>query len=168
MENHILSAIIGVVGTIVGAVSAGVVRDRLERRRSIFKNLPPARRDAISAHWVGNVDQEKGPKGESIEFPIEFYLSTNGTEVKGTGHFEWEDRLTELLILGGYIDDYYLKLEYKDADPMILRYGTIIFEISPDASTIEGWFVGYAAEMKGLIHGEIKMRKGGRLELSGR
>jgi hypothetical protein len=58
------------------------------------------------------------------------------------------------------------ELEYKDADPMILRYGTIIFEISPDASTIEGWFVGYAAEMKGLIHGEIKMRNGGRLQLS--
>jgi hypothetical protein len=169
MEITIITAIIGGASAIIGSVSTVAVKHWLERRQSIFKNLPPRRRDAISVHWDGKVYQAEGPEGPPIEFDIELHLNTDGTEVTGEGFFEWEGKSTTLLISGGYIDDYYLKLEYKDADYLILRYGTIFFQISPNARKIVGRFLGYAAEREGLIYGKIEMsKKGGKLELGGR
>jgi hypothetical protein len=128
MEITIITAIIGGASAIIGSVSTVAVKHWLERRKSIFKNLPPRRRDAISGHWNGKVYQAEGPDGPPIEFDIELHLNTDGTEVTGEGFFEWEGKPTTLLISGGYIDDYYLKLEYKDADYQILRYGTFFFK----------------------------------------
>jgi hypothetical protein len=168
METGVITAIIGGACAIVAAVSTAAVKHWLEQRQSIFKALPPKRRDAISGSWVGVVYQAEGPYGPPIEFDIELHLNTDGTKVEGDGLFEWEGRSTTLLITGGYVDDYYLKLEYKDADYSILRYGTIFFQISPDVRKITGRFLGYAAEREGLIYGKIEMsKKGGALKLSG-
>lgn len=162
MENNIITAIIGGACAIAGSVSTAVIRHWLEQRQSIYKSLPPRRRDAISGHWNGRVYQAEGPYGPPIEFDIEFHLNTDGTKIEGEGFFEWEARSIKLLIEGGYIDDYYIKLEYKDADYTVLRYGTIFFQISPDAKKLAGKFLGYAAEKGGLIYGNMEMLNKGK------
>jgi hypothetical protein len=162
MEINIITAIIGGACTIAGAATTAVIRHWLEQRQSIYKSLPPRRREAISGRWVGKVYQAEGPYGPPIEFDMEFDLNTDGTKIEGEGLFEWEGKQITLEISGGYIDDYYLKLEYKDADYKVLRYGTFFFQISPDAQKLGGKFVGYAAEKGGLIYGDIEMLyKGG-------
>lgn len=157
MEIGIITALIGAAGAIAGSVSTTVIKHWLEQKQSIFKKLPPSRRGAISGHWNGKVYQAEGPYGPPIEFDIEFHLDTDGTKVEGEGFFEWEGRPIKLLISGGYIDDYYVKLEYKDADYTVLRYGTIFFQISPDAKKLDGKFLGYAAERGGLIYGDTRV-----------
>jgi hypothetical protein len=159
MDNSLVTAIITGVVAIVSPILTLIVKDRLERRQSIFKAQPLARRKAISGSWAGTVYQTEGPAGPPIKFDIELDLSTDGIKVGGKGFFEWDGRPTELQISGGYVDDSYLKLEYKDADYTILRYGTIFFQISPDARNLVGRFLGYAAERGGLIYGEVKMAK---------
>jgi len=157
--------IIGAASAIIGSLLTVVVKHWLEQKQSIFKDLPPRRRDAISGHWDGRVYQAEGPSGPPIEFDVEIRLNTDGMKVEGEGYFEWEGRATKVLITGGYIDDYYLKLEYKDADYRILRYGTFLLQISPDVRRIVGRFLGYAAEKEGLIYGKIELlRKGEKLK----
>lgn len=91
---------------------------------------------------------------------MDFYLKTDGRLVNGEGKFRWGKEI-KLQIKGGFIDgdENYLKLEYSDTNPLVLRYGTIIFNLTPDGEALEGRFVGYAPEPRKLIYGKIDLTK---------
>jgi hypothetical protein len=165
----ILNSIIGIVCAVVGAVLAAVVKFWLEHRQSIFRSLTTNRRKAISGHWAGRVYQAEGPKaGVPIEFDIDFHLSTRNKKIQGNAYFVWRGAPIELEISGGYITDDYLKLEYKDSDYKVLRYGTIFFRMHPDGKNLSGRFLGYAPEPQGLIYGKVDpSKKSGGLESRG-
>ena len=167
--DPIVTSIIGIAGAIVGSGLGVAVKFSLEQRQSIFQSLPTKRRKAISGHWVGRVYQAEGPDGSPIEFDIDFHLRTRNKKIQGSACFVWEGTSIELEISGGHITDDYLKLEYKDADYMVLRYGTIFFRMYPDAKNVVGRFLGYAPEPQGLIYGKVDALKKSRgLESSGR
>jgi hypothetical protein len=152
-------AIAGSICTAVPSITL-LIKAWFEHKRSIYKEESAKRRGAISGHWVGTVYQAKGPGDGPIQFKINFHLRADGIKVKGNASFVWEKSI-EVEIDGGYIDidENFLKLEYKDAMHEVLRYGTIIFHLSPDARTLEGRFVGYAPEPRKLIYGRIAASK---------
>ena len=167
MEISLITAIIGVVGTISSPIITLWVKDRIERRQSKYlkgngdpKGLPD-RREAISGRWDGRVYQDIGPDGSPIEFDIEWQLKKDESKIDGVAYFEWNGKTINLKLSGGFIDDNYIQIDYKDEDFRVLRYGTFFFRISDNSENLTGRFLGYAAEVGNLIYGEAKAKKKG-------
>ena len=168
MDTNIITALIGGACTVIGAVSAMVVNSWMERRQIRPKLTPEQlevvkRREALSGRWEGRIYQVEGPDGSPIEFDIDFYLTTDSTNLQGNAFFEWEYKSITLSIWGKFIDDHYLRLEFKDTDCATLRYGAMFFQISPNSRTLTGRFAGYASEREGLIYGRIELFKKGSM-----
>lgn len=162
METSMLVIFIGAAATIVGAVLGALVSKMYELDRVPFPLLsrPLTRKQrAISGSWQGKVNQAEGPDGTPIDFIFKMKLPIVRKKIKGTGFFTWEKKDIELELVGGYINESFLKLDYRDNDETVFRYGSIILEVTPDNRELKGRFVGFGTEKLGLIHGEVTMKK---------
>jgi len=78
--------------------------------------------------WEGTVNQQDGPDGKPIEFPIKvrFYISLQ--KVRGKFCFFWNDIKTVLEAEGKAVDNRIIVLEFKDANKSVIRFGTFMFD----------------------------------------
>lgn len=110
--------------------------------------------------WMGNVVQQDGPKGHPIDFPLEARLEvTSLQEVVGHLIYTFDDVITTLDIQGKAMDNRVIVLYFFDANKSIMRFGTIMLELSALANALDGHFVAYAAETDAIVTGEIMLIK---------
>ena len=156
MDPTVIAALIGALGTLLAPVVTLLI---FERRH--FLGIPLERREALTGSWKGLVNQYvgPGPSGEPIIFPILIKFTLGKKVVRGQATYTWEEESRDILINGGFIDDRYIKFEYKDADPRIIRYGMGMFELSADGHTLLGKLIGYSAEMHSMVHCDLNLEK---------
>jgi hypothetical protein len=158
MSATVNAAIIAGVCTVLAPVLTLFVKSWLGQRH--FFPISDERRRAVVGRWSGSVHQIIGPQDKPIDFDINVEFTARYKLVTGVGRFiNSQGHETVIESSGGFIDNHFLKCEYKDRDPSVIRYGSFVLKLSDNAEHMEGRFVAYAAETEGLVYGDITLHK---------
>jgi hypothetical protein len=170
-SNPLIAALI-VLGTMVTAVigfwqAAGPVVTYFVTRpadTSLFEPITAGRVAAIEGSWSGTIQQEF--YGHEVTYPGYLELEVHGKTLSGTLKTVLEDKVcpggrceSTFDMTGGFIHDRFARLEYGSKNKDAVWFGTMILELSDDASELKGNFVAYGAHSHRIVTGPIKFRK---------
>ena len=65
----------------------------------------------------------------------------------------------KLNVEGGFYNPFFLKFNYSSAEPGVVQFGALLFELDPPCKTMSGHMIGYGPYSKSLVHGSILLRK---------
>lgn len=153
MDPAIAAALITAVGGLVGVLAPKL----LENLK--FKSIPHQRRAQLAGSWRGTTHQARGPSGEPIEVELITDISvswrrvTTSTRMRGGG-IELKSKAE-----GGFIWGDYLVAHYKNVNPALVNFGTVLLRLSSDGKRLNGRMVGYGARSEALVHGEVELIK---------
>src|SRR5713101_5913569 len=81
---------------------------------------------ALKGSWSGTIDQEIGPTGNPLSYGVHCRIASAGRRVTGMlrsaaipGIIEHE---REFSISGGFMNNRYLRFEYKDVNPEAVQF----------------------------------------------
>ncbi|MDH3672908.1 MAG: toll/interleukin-1 receptor domain-containing protein [Gammaproteobacteria bacterium] len=143
--------------------------DRKVARETLIKLMvdeeysPLRRLRTIAGEWKGAIHQDKGPKGQAIEYRLTGTLDVYRNMI--TGEFAYsvslEDSAIEarMIASGKSFYDRFIQLNYEPKDPGAIHFGTMILEVSAKGNTASGYFTGYGATSEGLITGRVTLHK---------
>lgn len=108
----------------------------------------------ISGTWEGTARQRRGVIGES---KATFTLKSWANIVYGVIAYDGTER--KLNVVGGFIQDRYLSLHYRNRHNAILQHGSILLELSGDNTTLTGDFQGVGPISGKIVIGSIELKK---------
>lgn len=122
------------------------------------------RKAALNGAWHGKIFQAEGIRGQPVQYPFNIDLSVNKKEVHGIGKVNFPISKTEthvfnVSLLGGFLHDRFLKLDYKNTNPAEMQFGSLILNLSSDGKKLSGRFLGYGAKTEKLVFGELTLEK---------
>jgi hypothetical protein len=79
-------------------------------------------------------------------------------KISGTGTLRGKER-KDMLFEGGYKNDRFLELHYRNEDEGVIQFGTLIFELSDEGSILIGKFLGFGPKYRKLVAGSVEMKK---------
>lgn len=176
MDPVILAAIIGAVGVCIASVLTWILT-RLTSEEERAPLLGEDRRTALEGAWKGIVHQRQGPiRDAEIN---DWTLKAKKRHVEGTAtlHVKLEEKtgknepnkppttqdiLVAVAIRGTLIHGRYFKLEYRGSfqgKEDFLQFGVAILELSLDAHSLKGYFVGIGPIAGRIIDGPAEFHK---------
>lgn len=158
MNPTIVAAIISGLFALVSSILTLTLKKYFDQRP--INTIPAGRRQAITGTWKGKIYQEKGPKGEPIEYPGELKLKAGRKIVSGEFNIESgltskEDKIS-FNASGGFLYDNFLQLNYFSKDKSKIHFGTVILKLNADATKLDGKFCGYGRITEDIISGIVK------------
>ena len=175
MDPIILAALIGVVGTILGSVTTWLLTRWLDKE-------PPGpiigeeRRAALEGAWKGSVTQRQGPV-RKFELPDWVLVVRKGriegkSSIKGVRNIPGDSShgispkdqaiTIPVNITGELLNDRFLKVEYrgKQQDGVgAIHFGYCLLELSMDAHTLKGSYIGIGPIAGQIIYGQMELHK---------
>jgi hypothetical protein len=162
MPREIAAAMIGAGATILAA-AVPVSWTALANRRA--KHLSK-RRDALLGRWEGKgsdyyVEDSQKPQ---ITFVAVMTFTAVGHTVKadsvlrgvgGVGSVD-EDKIS---LLGMFYNDDYLQLSYYNKNLARKQLGVVVLGLSPDGSTLRGYYSGFSPRRDTIVAGTIVLKK---------
>jgi hypothetical protein len=157
-----LAILIGVLGIIATLSSPLIAHYLFERSKSRdFVKIPLNRKNALEGLWVGSIDQKNGfYKGS---YPFKMNLKINKKKIIGILMIDAEVKgkiyKAEFQCVGGFQNDRFLKLDYKNEDLTKYHFGSIILEMTDTADQLIGAGVGYGPWSKKAVYGTYELHK---------
>ena len=163
MDPVILAAIIGAVGTIAGSVITWLLTRLLDGRPRL-PILGQERRMALEGTWNGKIRQRQGPIREVIISDWAMKARKRRIEGAASLHINRDGKTITIFlkITGALIHGRYFRVEYRGAyqgREDFVQFGVGIMELSLDAHTLKGFFVGIGPITEGLIYGTAELKK---------
>jgi hypothetical protein len=157
MPDTWLTAVIGCVGTIIGA--AIPVASTLYQKRLSLHASP--RSADLSGTWVGKAIDEFVETGAPAQvFELRLQLEVTGRNVKGSLTMISQGVPNpDLSLSGGFSTDDILQLSYRSKAKSRKQLGVVILRLSDDGTQLNGHFVGYSPVMGCIITGKVISRK---------
>lgn len=161
MDNTIIVALIGLVGTIASAaISAGWFKSRNLR----FYNTPDeAKRKKLEGTWTGKQQQAHGPAGTPIEYDTALDIHWSGKIAKGKYRFTYNTAngtIDETLpFRGGFMYGRFLKLNYYDNTSGKTQFGALILELDENAAELKGMDLGFGYTTKDIVSSHLSLHK---------
>jgi hypothetical protein len=163
MDPVVLAAIIGALGTIAAAVVTWFLTSSLDKQPR-FPALGKERRKALEGTWSGLIRQRQGPI-RSIEIP-NWEMKAGRRHIEGTVTLQVTHETKTITIslktIGALIHGRYFKVEYRgfyQGDADFLQFGVGILELSMDAHSLKGSFVGIGPIAERIIDGWVELKK---------
>jgi len=124
-----------------------------------WATVPKHRRNSLRGTWEGTAYHFGGPDDHPIEISAVMSLRPGRKTVTGTVDIESRDLKVTLDLRGGFLSDRFFKMDYRNAHPDILQFGSLLFELSATGRELNGHFVGYGYKTQKVISGKVKMKK---------
>lgn len=158
METAILTASIGVVGSIVGSVLT-ILLQRFLDNRPLSPLLGQERRAALEGTWSAEIHQ-RGPI-RIVKVPS-WSMKTKRRYIEGKATLEAiRDGRTITLPLtftGGLVHGRFFEVKYHGKESLV-QFGHGILELSLDGQVLQGAFVGIGPFAGRIIQGTIELKK---------
>jgi hypothetical protein len=154
MNSEVIKGLFGLGSAILtGIVSPIIVNWYQELKK--YPSLPnPERSKVINGDWSGTSSQTNGVKSE-----LQMTFKIHGRVVKGKGTVIWDGKKLPLNLIGGFINDEILKIDYISTDQAIKNFGTTFLKLSGMANELNGGGVGFGSESEKIIIAEITLTK---------
>lgn len=148
------AAIVSGIFALICALTTFFLMKFYEQRQLL--PLGSARKKALCGNWKGQIMQRTVGS-----YDIEMSLESIGNKIIGKGWLRHSERnlFTALEMVGGFLYEIFLKLDYKNADKAHIQFGSMIFEVSPCSRKIKGKFSGYGSVLKAVVSGDISLEK---------
>lgn len=165
IASTVLGIVLAYVTYLYGEKTARETMRRLQQIQDSIRNQGShefniERIRCLHGLWKGNVNQQNGPGGVPIKFPLEARMEvTSAQEIVGCFRYTFDEIITNLEIRGKAMDNRIIVLYFFDSNKSIMRFGTIMLELSALAHALDGHFVAYAAETDAIVTGEVKLSK---------
>jgi len=160
METEIVSAIIGGVTTLGGAI-IGVARwGNLSWRGKIPKEI----RSMIEGQWSGEaVEKTADLARDACVYSVtwDFKVSARKVAAYSTMEYYKDNRkvVETFEVKGRFFDGRYMLLEYSSLQETMINFGTEILYLHANGRELSGRFVGFSAEGDEIITGTLKGNK---------
>lgn len=151
--SNIIAALIGALGTVISTIGLYYLKRWHDDNRG--GDSARDRQAALTGTWTGSFAQTFN--NEVTEVPIKAHLGLRGR--KYTGTVEYTDRAIKLNVDGWFLDNSIFRLDYRDNNLSVIRHGCTLLQLSPDARSVEGNYVGYNPEFKAIVTGFIRLEK---------
>lgn len=155
MDSAVLTAVIG-----GGFSILTVVVTKLFDAQP-FDYVSRKRRRAISGRWEGESQQNSGPSGGPETLPLTMKMEVFWFRIiRGTGEYRLPDgTVSEFKCRGGFLYDRFLRVHYDSVEDSIVQFGSVVMELSSDAKSLTGNFVGFGVDSQKIVHGLLKLQK---------
>jgi hypothetical protein len=146
-ENLVASFIWVLLGTV-----ATLIWKKISKYRH-YVLVTESRRRQLEGRWSG-----KALQAETGSYEFDIILQAGRKKISGSGTLKGPRRMY-ILFEGGYRNDRFLELMYRNEKDEVIQFGTLIFELHPESSKLKGRFVGYGPLSEKLVSGEVEMEK---------
>lgn len=151
-----------IIAALIGSVLSPTFGYLLNNKISA-KGISKTRREAINGKWAGAMVQDMGEPRGVMNYPLRLEMKSNRSVVFGVGRVSFQDDEKNLFVdfnlKGSFFSDRFVRIDYVAADGGSTHFGHFLMELSADAKTLRGFFVGYGVESECLVNGNIKLRK---------
>jgi len=156
MDPAVVAAWIGGGFSIVGPIATFFAMKAYEGR--FLEPLQADRKRALAGQWRGTIVQT------SLMSDLSVSLEVSGRKITGAAELRFvlkgQDRHLVLRLVGGFLHDKFLKLDYtKKNNDGSIQFGSLIVELSSDARTLHGEYVGYGSITNAIVSGAISLSK---------
>ena len=153
MDPTITVSLVGSAATIIAPVIALWAKRWIDERP--MRNISANRLSALNGTWEGEIIRP-GPDGDArIIFSSE--LRVKGKRISGESVYRDFD--TRLLVTGWPLDASFIRIDYRDKRPEVIRHGCTITKLCPQGKELRGHYVGYNPELGATITGAIVLKK---------
>ncbi len=97
-----------------------------------------------------------GPGGD---IPIAFSAELRVSGKRITGECVYKDSDTRLTVAGWPLDNSFIRIDYRDKKPEVIRHGCTIVKLCPQGKELRGHYAGYNPEIGGTLAGTIVIKK---------
>ena len=152
-EEIICALIIGVLGTILGAIISPLVKDFIE---STKYRIRKGRIPKIGGEWKAEFWEyypETGKEEKTIEMVTIFQ---NGEKIKGESKIVGDIRE---FAFSGFLRKQVLFAIYDSTIPESRGEGAMCFDLSGDSKRMEGYYVGYDRDLNKVVTYRCQMNK---------
>ena len=127
-----------------------------------------SRQPKLVGRWSGTFEQPDYPGGPlSVAARVEFDRGSGALKgnarVKATLLATHRSGPRDVIITfdlsGGFQHSDLIKLEYRSADPGIVQFGSMMLELNPEGTRLDGRFVGYGSISESIISGIVALTK---------
>ena len=158
MDSTLLAGLIGGACTMGAPIVTLLIKKQLDQQD--LPRVSAERRSAIAGTWTGTVHQDSEENRPEASFRITMQLTIKGKLIIGRGDFDNENRHISVTCRGGFLEASYIKIDYRDKNPEVVRYGTAVGNLSAEANRLTGKFLGYGTITEGLVTGHFELHKG--------
>lgn len=156
------STLITVISTVITIISILIATYQVYQNSKDYINFSSKRRKAIEGKWAGTYSQNNKISDTHVEGEFAVDLKIRGKRVIGiidvkTPSLSVEDRI--LIVEGGFRDERFLSLSYKNKQGEIMQFGYMMFELSPNGKNLKGKFLGFGPESEQVISGDTILKK---------
>jgi len=155
MDATLLASLIGGTCTIVAPIITLVVKGTLERLRHVA--IPLSRQRSLRGTWTGTVSYDS--PSELTRHSVRTEFSATKRIVRGRATYRSDGGDASLCFKGSFISDRFMQGEYTNEAEQVINFGTILFELSADARSLKGKFVGYGRVTEDIVTGNINLEK---------
>ena len=159
--NVIVPALIGLIGTLVGAgVSAGWFT---RREKSVFEAPDEVKKRALKGTWTGRQTQTANPGGQPLQYTAVIEIDWNGKLAHGNYRFTCNSggiNIDEKLpFKGGFMYGRFLKLDYYDASSGKTQFGSLLLKLDENGQELTGMDLGFGYTTKQIVGSQLTLRK---------
>lgn len=123
-----------------------------------LQKIPRPQQEALRGTWEGEVHQREGIINNP-DYKITFKFEPFWRFIKGKAIYELNDRKGYISFVGGFYDQHYLMINYRNKDRKVIQYGFAMFKFSSHANELIGKFLGYGHISEQLVSGNVVLKK---------
>lgn len=155
MNPTIVAAYVSGGFAVTGPILTYFITKAYERR--FLEPIGRNRGEALNGNWQGTIVQS------TLIADVDIRLHAKNKEIVGEAHlrvqFDGVAHAITLAVTGGFLYDKFLKLDYKNTNRGTIQFGTMVLELAPHPSTMEGQYVGYGSLTESIVSGQILLTK---------
>ena len=157
MDNILNSSVLKII-VVLALPCLGYIASKMVEFRGLRK-IPKARQEALKGTWKGKVDQTDGVAGYPHNYEVTFEIKTFWKFIYGHAKYELNGTKTTLDFVGGFYNEHYLMMKYRNKHRKIIQYGLGMFKFGARANDLDGRFLGYGHLSEDLVSGYLTLKK---------
>ena len=159
LDPTVVAAIIGGAAAIIAPLLAVIVTKVINEGK--FNGISEERRKTLAGTWRGEMKQLR-PDGALVA-EVSITLAATRHIVSGSGQIQYssngQNKFVAFEMKGGFQHDRFLELTYKNSRESARQFGSIMLELDYEGQSFTGKFVGFGAETKRIVAGEVELKK---------
>jgi hypothetical protein len=116
---------------------------------------------AISRIWRGEEIQHEGLGDSPVHFTARLTLKASRRRVAGEYYVKSKAPLNlaaTFQVNGGFLDSHFLKLDYRNSEPGVQQFGTLLLVWDAWGRILKGQIIGSSAGNKKIAHGSVDLK----------